>query len=148
MLYRLCSVCGSKVPYGTKCQCELTKDKERYKMYQSKRDDTKEQSFYKSKAWINFRDSISTHQFNMDLIDWYEHKEHIADAETYHHIIELKDDWSLRLTDGNVIGLTQQHHMQVHALMNKSEKDKRKIQKYLKKILYAFEQEFYNTPGE
>lgn len=148
MLYRLCSVCGKKVSYGSKCQCELDKDKQRYKMYQRKRDDAKEQNFYKSTPWLKFRDTTSIHQFNMDLIDWYEKKEDIADAETYHHIIELKDDWSLRLTDGNVIGLTQQHHMQVHALMNKSEKDKRKIQKYLKNILYTFEKEFYNTRGE
>lgn len=148
-MYRLCSVCSKNVPYGTKCKCEIEKEKKknnrRYKRYRTKRDDIREQRFYVSGAWISLRENLKAHQFSMDLIDWYKTKGkgEISNAETYHHIIELKDNWELRLTPGNIIGLTQRHHMQIHALMNRSIKDKLQVQKYLKKIIYEFENEFY-----
>lgn len=141
-MYRLCSVCGNKVPYGTKCSCEDKARADKYKLYKSKRDDIREQRFYSSKLWKNCRDTISSHQLGLDLIEWSKGNEDIK-AERYHHIIEVKDDWSLRLDIGNIIGLTQQNHMKVHKLMEKSLKDKLKVQKYLKEILFKFEKEFY-----
>ena len=148
MLYRVCNICGKRVPYRTKCECELKQQKERYKTYKNNRTDTREQKFYSSKEWERVRENISRHQFGMDLIDWYNREENIQQAELYHHIIELKDDWSLRFNKKNIIGLTQQHHMKIHSLMSKNDKYKERIQNYLKRILKEFEDIYYKNPGE
>lgn len=140
-LYRLCNICGKKVPYGTKCECEIKAKKDRYKLYKKNRKDKKEQDFYVSGEWINCRTNVATHQFGLDLIEWY--KGNTVYAERYHHIIELKDDWNLRITEGNIIGLTIANHIKVHKIMDRSYKDKINMQKYLKKILKIFENEFY-----
>ncbi|HBJ1646323.1 UNVERIFIED_ORG: hypothetical protein B2H93_18270 [Clostridium botulinum] len=144
-LLRLCSICGNKVPYGSKCKCEIDNMKSRYKSYKYNRKDIKEQQFYSSKDWIKCRNNISTHQFGLDIIEWNKGK--TINAERYHHIIETKEEWSLRLDENNIIGLTQKNHRRIHILMNKSEKDKRNIQEWLKKLLNKFEIEYYDTPG-
>lgn len=139
-LYRLCSVCSKKVEYGTKCNCEIKEQKENYKHYKSNRTDIKEQEFYSSSAWIKCRNSVASNQFGLDIIEWS--KGNVIQAETYHHIIETKEDWSLRLDANNIIGLTKRNHILIHRLMNKSSEDKRKVQAYLKKLLEKFKKEF------
>lgn len=140
-LYRLCSACGKKVAYGTKCNCEIKEQKESYKHYKSNRTDTREQEFYSSNSWIKCRNSIASHQLGLDIIEWSKGK--VVQAETYHHIIETKDDWSLRLDANNIVGLTKKNHIAIHRLMNKSSENKRKVQEYLKGILKKFEEEFF-----
>lgn len=144
-VYRKCTECGKKVLESTLCKCEEKKKLQSYKNYKARRmKDLKEkecQQFYSSDAWIRCRDSVASHQFGLDLIELS--KGNIVAAETYHHVVEIKEDWSLRLDDGNIIGLTQENHIRVHKLMDKSDKDKKAIQKFLKELLQKFEEEFY-----
>ena len=140
-LYRLCSVCHKKVPYGSRCNCEIKEQKNKYRTYQKNRTDKREQKFYQSDEWLKFKQSISTHQLGLDLYEWS--LGNLVDAEAYHHIIEIKEDWSLRLDADNVLGLTKANHNMFHRYMNESEEKKIKIQKYLKSILEKFEKEFY-----
>ncbi|AJE10162.1 hypothetical protein [Clostridium botulinum] len=140
-IYRKCTECGKKVLEGTLCKCEEKRRKERYKEYRMNRNDKKEQSFYSSTTWIRCRDSVAVHQFGLDLIEWS--KGNIVQAETYHHIEPIKSDWSKRLDSSNLIGLTQENHIRVHTLMNKSDKDKIMIEKFLKDLIKKFNKEFY-----
>lgn len=146
MVYRTCSQCGKRVPEYTLCKCEKEKKRENYRLYQERRlldklgKDT--YHFYNSGAWTRCKGNAASHQFRLDLIEW--DKGNIVEAETYHHIFEIKEDWSRRLDDNNIIGLTQQNHMRVHALMNRSEKDKAMIQEYLMDLLERFNKEYYS----
>lgn len=140
-LYRLCSVCGKKVAYGTKCNCEIKEQKENYKHYKDNRTDAREQEFYSSSSWIKCRNSIASHQLGLDIIEWS--KGNAVQAEAYHHIVEIKEDWSLRLDADNIIGLTKKNHIIIHKLMARSLEDKIKIQKYLRELLDKFDKELY-----
>ncbi|MCD3217872.1 hypothetical protein G8S55_11650 [Clostridium botulinum C] len=151
MLTKICSRCGRvEIDYNAKyCnKCSSVKDRERkesYKEYKNRRmkdaEERKRQRFYNSTAWISCRDNIKKHQLGMDLIEWSNGK--IVDADTYHHVVELKENYDKRLDKDNVIGLTQSNHLKVHSLMDKSERDKRKIQEFLKELLKQFEKEYY-----
>lgn len=145
MLYRICR-CGKVINYTERyckeCSKKIEEQKrEKYKDYKKNRKDKKEQKFYSSKAWISCRDNIKKHQLGIDLIEWSRGR--IVDADTYHHIVELKEDYNKRLDKDNIIGLTQSNHLKVHSLMDKSEIDKRKIQEFLKELLEKFEKEYY-----
>lgn len=82
----------------------------------------------------------------MDLLEWYNGNENV-EAETYHHIITIKDNWEMRLDQENIIGLTQQNHMKIHELYNKNLKSKEKLQNLLFYINRKFMENFY-TPGD
>ena len=143
MLLKYCNYaeCKNKVPYGVKyCDEHSDEDKKRYIDYKNRRDDKKEQQFYSSKQWRDFREYISKKQFGLDLIEWY--KGNVVSAEVYHHIIEIKDNWDLRIDENNLIGLTQENHMKIHKLMDKSDKDKEEVIKMLKEILKKFYKEY------
>ncbi|WP_238899452.1 hypothetical protein [Clostridium sp. YIM B02500] len=140
-MYRLCSVCGNRVTYGGKCKCEVNERKEKYKHYKENRTDKREQEFYSSGAWIKCRNSVASNQFGLDIIEWS--KGNIVQAEAYHHIIETKDDWSLRLDASNIIGLTKRNHIAIHRMMNKSCEEKIKVQNYLKELLKRYENEIF-----
>ena len=144
MLLKYCNYagCSNKVPYGVKyCDEHSNEDKKRYIDYRNRRDDKKEQQFYSSKQWRDFREYISKKQFGLDLIEWY--KGNVVSAEVYHHIIEIKDNWDLRIDELNLIGLTQENHMKIHKLMDKSNKDKEEVIKMLKDILEKFYKEYW-----
>ncbi|WP_242845741.1 hypothetical protein [Clostridium novyi] len=148
---KICSRCGRveidyNEKYCKKCLRISNKEqKESYKEYKNRRmkdtEERKRQKFYNSKAWISCRDNIKKHQLGLDLIEWSKGK--TVDADTYHHIVELKEDYDKRLDKDNIIGLTQSNHLKVHSLMDNSERDKRKIQEFLRKLLEQFEKEYY-----
>lgn len=140
-LYRVCSVCGDKVAYGTRCDCEMKEQKEKYRYYKDNRTDAKEQKFYSSSTWIKCRNSVASHQLGLDIIEWS--KGNVVQAELYHHIVETKEDWSLRLDASNIIGLTKRNHISIHKVMDRSHEDKIKVQEYLKKLLNKLENEFF-----
>lgn len=115
-------------------------DKEKYIEYSKRRTDKREASFYNSKEWKELRDYIMHRQFGLDILEWS--KGNIVKAETYHHIIEVKDDWELRLNEDNIIGLSYQNHRNIHMIMNNG--DKEKVQEQLKVILKNFYSEYYD----
>lgn len=134
MIYKRCGRCGKRIQVESQCSC-------RYKEYNVQRKDKKEQSFYNSTQWITKR---TNRVRNLLGIDWFEYYStgNIVAGYTLHHIIELKDDWSKRLEDINLIYLTQSNHRRVHEAYLKSPKDKEKMQKILFLCLDKAQKEF------
>lgn len=146
MIMKYCLNCGNKIPANSVCKCHserirIAKSIRLEDVYERKR-----QSFYASDKWIKFRDDIKKRQFGLDLLEWYNGNENV-EAETYHHIITIKDNWEMRLDQKNIIGLTQQNHMKIHELYNKNLKSKEKLQNLLFYINRKFMENFY-TPGD
>jgi hypothetical protein len=56
----------------------------------------------------------------------------IVSASTGHHIIEIKEDWSLRLTIDNVFPVSDASHKKIHVMYKK---DKEGTQRLLKKLI-------------
>ena len=134
MIYKRCPRCHKRIPEGTKCECT----KNRHKEYKKYRADIKEQKFYSCGNWINKRENIKAKYKNIDLYSYYV-LGIIEDADTVHHIIELKDDWSKRYDDDNLITLTESNHQLVHKAYNSSEEEKNKMIKLLKSLIEKFD---------
>lgn len=141
MIYKRCGSCGKKIPVGEVCECSINNARERYKRYSKQRNDKQEQSFYHNSRWINKR---SNRTRDLIYVDWFEYytKGKAVEGYTLHHIIELKDDWSMRLDDDNLIYLTQSNHRLVHEAYLKSEKDKKEMQNVLFYCLKRAKMEF------
>lgn len=147
-LKKLCSYsgCNVLVDYGTKyCYKHRTKDKERYKDYRRSRlrdeEEKARQEFYNSVEWKNIRDLAIRKCFGVDIVEYYRTGQ-IIKGYTVHHIVELKDDWNKRLDINNLIYLTQENHIKIHKLMERSKEDKDKVIEMLLELKARFEQEF------
>lgn len=139
-LYKRCSCCGKRIEVGSKCECV----RKRYKKYRESRTDKKENSFYMSEEWRTKREKICDLVKGVDLYSYYE-LGRIELGRTLHHIVELKEDWSKRLDDDNLILLTDSNHRKIHNIMLKSEDDKCKIQNRLREIVGKFYEEIRNN---
>ncbi len=96
----------------------LTKDtycdihsKEVHKEYKRNRNDKKEQLFYSSKSWLRLRNV--KRQMN-PLCEVCLTKNKLTPTDIIHHIIEVKDDWSLRLTLSNCQSVCASCHQALH----------------------------------
>lgn len=144
-IYRKCTQCGKKVLEYTLCQCEVRNTKERYKEYKYRRMQDKEekerQKFYSSTSWLKLSESVKRYYFGLCIVCWS--KGLIEENEYTHHIETMKDKFDLRLHEDNLIPLCDCCHKRVHKLMDKSDKDKIKVQKFLKNLVDKFKKEFY-----
>lgn len=147
-LKKLCSYsgCNTLVDYGTKyCNKHKTKDKDRYKDYRRNRLQDKEekarQDFYNSLEWKNIRDLVIKKCFGIDIVEYYRTGQIIM-GYTVHHIVELKDDWNKRLDINNLIYLSQENHIKIHKMMEKSKEEKDKVVEMLLQVKARFEREF------
>ncbi|WP_097025411.1 HNH endonuclease [Clostridium peptidivorans] len=144
-IYRKCTQCGKKVLEGTLCQCEVKNRKEKYKEYKHRRlqdnAEKERQKFYSSNIWLTLSENIKKHYFGLCVVCWF--KGLIQENEYTHHIETIKDRFDLRLEEANLIPLCDCCHKKVHRLMDKSKKDKVGIQKFLKKLMKKFNDEFY-----
>ena len=120
-------------------------EKERYKEYQDRRlkdkEKKKQQQFYNSDSWKRVREAVVSDYLGIDIYEYYT-TGRIVQGETVHHIIELKDNWSCRLDINNLIYLTERNHRKIHAIYDKSNKDKRIMQDKLFKIINKFQNDF------
>lgn len=141
MLYKRCSGCGKRVPSNKTCECQIYNARERYKEYNSKRNDKDEQMFYRSKEWVKCKEH---RKIELLYIDWYEYytKGNIVQGYTLHHIDELKECKERALDRSNLIYLTQANHVRVHKDYLKSDKDKHNIKKILVECLKRAKKDF------
>jgi ferredoxin len=140
-VYRKCTVCQKKVLDGALCKCEEIKKKERYKNYARLRDDKNEQRFYSSNEWIILAESVRRKFCGMCAICLLKDNE-INYVEAVHHIVELKEDWNLRLSKENLICLCSSCHSKVHRIYKKSINDKEEIQEILYRLIEKYENEY------
>lgn len=69
-------------------------------------------SFYKSREWQRFRLMILNDR--MHLCEICQQHGELNAADTVHHVIELKDDWSKRLDSDNVQAICRACHNRIH----------------------------------
>ena len=143
---KLCPRCSKKIQYSnkycTECKIEVDKKlKESYKEYKRNRTDVKEQRFYSSNEWIDLREYIKAKYMFVDMFSYYTEGK-IIECKVVHHIVEMKEDYSLRLNEDNLICLSNKTHKLIHNLYNKDEATKHKTQELLKKMNERFKEEF------
>ena len=140
-LLRLCTYCKAKVPFGTKCTCEIQHTKDKYNQYKHDRKDKQEQNFYSGRDWIRLRDMIRCKHNGMCVICYMKDKQ-ITQQNVVHHIVELKENFDLRLDEENLICLCNNHHNQIHKLYDRDDETKAKTQQWLQDVKRLFEEKF------
>lgn len=75
--------------------------------------DKKAKKFYSSKSWIKCRETILRRDNYICQMCWDDKK--LTTADTVHHIIELRDDWSKALAEENLISLCASCHSKIHS---------------------------------
>ncbi|MBZ4653948.1 MAG: endonuclease [Peptococcaceae bacterium] len=75
--------------------------------------DEKVTMFYKSKAWNRARQQalIRDHYLCQECLK----EKQLTRAETVHHKVPIKDDWSLRLVLSNLVSLCSSCHNKIHS---------------------------------
>lgn len=119
---RMCDACMSK---------HIEAKKKSNKVYNSYNRDKDIDSFYKTNEWLNTREYILTKYNYIDIWDYFVNQR-VTNANTVHHITEIKDDYELRLDEKNLIPLSPKSHSKIHKLYRK---DKEKAQLKLKEII-------------
>lgn len=108
-IYTKCPACRKKIPKGMVCECR----KERYKEYDKRvryqESNKKYAEFYNSKAWHKMIIHINKKYNGLCLMCLFKYKEVIA-SDVIHHIEPIKDDYSKRLEEDNLIPLCHSCH--------------------------------------
>lgn len=101
-------------------KCEK-KQQSRHVVYNNTRRDKRAAEFYVSKEWRAIRPVIMS---VFDYIDIYALNAMgelitLKDSDPIHHIVELEEDWSMRLNPLNLIPLSSSTHNTITALYKK-----------------------------
>lgn len=141
--------CNSLIKYKEKyCEkhahIEAEKKKDRHKHYDAHRKDDKFWKFYRSKEWLKVREIILRRFYYIDIYAYFIDEE-IIRANTCHHIIEIKEDWSKRLSLINLFPCSEGSHAKIHKLY---EKDKEGTQQLLRELLRRWSKEVLKGRGE
>ena len=133
---KICPRCNRRLVSISKKYCEVCEAKAnaRHKEYKRYRTDDKEQRFYSDPDWIRKRDKIK-YTDNGYCLRCLNNNDHRT-IDTVHHIVELKEDWSKRFDDDNLISLCESCHQVIHRQYKTCEK--KKAQDNLKAILRRF----------
>jgi 5-methylcytosine-specific restriction endonuclease McrA len=130
MLYRRCGRCGKRIVSGTKCTCL----KNRHKEYDKYSRDRRSKDFYNSKEWARTRREVLEMDDGIDVYVFVTTGE-IVLADTVHHIVPLKTDWSQRLNKNNLMSLHHDTHSKIEDRYKAGDAD---IVKELMDILEKF----------
>ncbi len=74
----------------------------------------------------------------IDIYSYYT-KQEIVPAGIVHHIIPLRDDWDLRLTENNLIPVSARNHNEIEALYKT--KSKKEVQALLAQLVSKWDAE-------
>ncbi len=135
MLKKICK-CG-KLINQSQCRCtdcmkkHKAEKRESNKVYNSSNRDKDIDDFYHSSEWEDIREYILSKYKYLDLYDYFINSK-TTTANTVHHIIEIKENYELRLEEGNLIPLSPKSHSKVHKLYRR---DKQKAQDLLRNLL-------------
>ena len=132
-IYKRCSRCGKRIEAGTTCQCL----KDRHKEYDKYSRDRRSKQYYNSREW----EAVREHVLQLDeRIDVYVYmtQDVVTIADTVHHIIPLKEDWSLRNNEDNLISLNHDTHSMIE---QQYRKNKNEMQEALKAMVQQYRSE-------
>lgn len=130
MLYRRCGRCGKRIESGSRCECL----KKRHSEYDRYSRDRKSKAFYNSPEWRRKREDILELDAGIDVY-MFMTTEKIILADTVHHIIPIKDDWSKRFDSDNLMSLNHDTHSMIE---NKYRDNKQETINELRKMLQKF----------
>lgn len=116
-------------------------NKIRFKEYRLKREDSRENSFYNTKLWKIVREEAIRRYFNIDVLEYYATGK-IVPGTTVHHIVEVKEDWNMRIKMDNLICVTEANHRRIHHYYNKDIAHRKQMQSVLNGLVSKFKEEF------
>lgn len=141
MLYKRCSSCGKKIPYDSQCSC-VSKRRREYNKQRYSKNNVKFEMFYHSNTWRkDLRTRAIKFYYHIDILEYYKFN-NIVEGKIVHHIIEVKDDFNKADDISNLIYLTDTNHKRVHAIYEKSQKDKENMQKILFSLIERWKKEY------
>lgn len=123
-IYRRCGKCGKKIVNGVKCECLKTTRKEYNKNVRYNKDNKEYSAFYNSVHWKRMSSYIRCKYNGLCLMCYFKYKI-LTTANVVHHIVELKEDYSKRLDEDNLITLCHSCHNILHG--NYTEKGKQEL---------------------
>ena len=129
-IFKRCSRCGRRLPTGSTCPCL----KRRHQEYDRYSRDKKSKDFYSGKEWEIAREAALDADGGIDVY-LYMTQDKVVVADSVHHIVPLKDNWSLRAELTNLISLHHDTHSQIEAMYKR---DKAGTQAMLRKLLEEY----------
>lgn len=118
-IHSRCSRCGRKILSGNKCNCVK---RIRDRQYNKTRRDKDVIAFYHTVSWNRARQVTIDNCCGLDLLSLIRDKR-IEYGETVHHIIPLKESWDKRLSQDNIIYLTEANHQFIHKEMQRNREE-------------------------
>lgn len=134
MIYKRCGRCGKRLPEGQRCPCIAKYNSERNREYDTYRRDTKSRDFYESQAWKRVRAQVLELDGGLDVYAYMTRGE-VIPADTVHHIIPLRDDWTRRCDVDNLISLSHGSHSYIET---QYKSNKRELSTQLNTILRTY----------
>lgn len=132
-IYKRCSRCGKRIEAGTICQCL----KDRHKEYDKYSRDRRSKQYYNSREWEAAREHVLQLDEGIDVYA-YMTQGIVIRADTVHHIVPLKEDWSLRSNEDNLISLNHDTHSMIEQQYRKNKKE---MQEELKAMVQQYRSE-------
>lgn len=130
-ILKICPRCHKLISEGTTCSCYRKAKADRDRYYDRYKRDDRSRKFYQSKAWREKR----YYTLSIDGCDVYIFMTtgRIIPADTVHHVIPLRDNWSRRFDLDNLMSLSSSTHSQIESMYDKDKAGMiRKLQKMLK----------------
>lgn len=130
---KICGICKRVIDQDKECECRGKQIAESNKQYDKYTRDKKAHAIYESKSWRFIRNIVKTRDNNLCqcCLDLKE----ITPIELVHHIVEVRNDYSLVYNMNNLIGLCNKCHGEVHSAYDRSDSEKIKTQKHLKELI-------------
>lgn len=129
-IYKRCSRCGKRIEAGTTCQCL----KDRHKEYDKYSRDRRSKQYYNSREWEAVREHVLQLDEGIDVYV-YMTQDIVIRADTVHHIVPLKENWSLRSNEDNLISLNHDTHSMIE---QQYRKNKNEMQEALKAMVQQY----------
>ena len=128
MIKKYCEYCHRVMPYEHECTKKIK--------YTST--EKKTNPFYLSKQWIDKREKIKRKCFGLDVYDLIVNHT-VTYGRIVHHIIPLEKNERLKLSDSNLIFLSDSSHYLIHKKLDRNYAETvKEIQNILKKFEELF----------
>ncbi|MDO4803363.1 MAG: HNH endonuclease [Lachnospiraceae bacterium] len=129
-IYKRCSRCGGRLLTGQKCPCRVRESNREYDRFKR---DKESKRFYDSAEWRRTKERV----LELDGMDVYEYMTtgEVVAADTVHHIVPLRDDWSKRVDMRNLMSLNAATHSKIET---EYKRNKQKMIENLTRILAEF----------
>lgn len=108
-VYSKCSQCGKKILQGQQCECNKNRYKDYNKRIRYNKDNKKYNDFYNTGDWKRVSGFIRIKYNGLCLMCLLKYKE-IIPVDVVHHIEPIRDDYSKRLEEDNLIPLCHGCH--------------------------------------